>query len=659
MIFRLVDLNITFKKQTELINFSDVNYFYGKMGAGKSTIARLIDYCLGGNLGETEMTPALQREFVSADLTVTINERTLTLVRETNSDQLRARWCQGNDYYEVLIPARKSKGEVLPDTGVEVLSDLIFFLAGKTPPKVRRSKIKEESELERLSVRDLLWYCYLDQDSMDSSFFHLGQDDDTWKRLKSRDVLRFLVGFHQEEVAALEVRLEQLRTERIKCEAGIAALKEALNSSAFGSVSDLKVIKENLAGELEKANQEIDQARKISEKLRPHGMEVLQQKAKLLAVQLAELSRSADEIRELNNKYKIHRNELYSLSTKFHRSLSARSVLGGVNFKNCPKCGKDLPARLESVCSICGQTHSEACSSDYGQDIVEKDLGSRIAELEDLIKSYDDQMSKIQMLVDDTKRTKEMVDSELNIVATTYDSAYLSGALEAEKRRASIQQAMLDLARFDFMVKSISQLTTKLMELRNQEDAVRVELKEARVKAEGDTNNIQRLKTLFLDCLLRSKIPGFFHNDVVEMKSPWFLPEIYPADDGLLAVTSFSNLGSGGKKTLFKCCFALAVHRLAAEVNALLPSILIIDSPMKNISERENVDQFEGFFNLVYELCGSELKETQFIFIDKEVCRPKSNQTFTFTERHMMPNEPGCDPTTNPAPPLIRYYVGK
>ena len=68
-------------------------------------------------------------------------------------------------------------------TGIEVLSDLFFHLGGVTPPKVRRSKLKEDSDLERLSLRDLLWYCYLDQDTIDNEFFHLDAclgTGDTW-----------------------------------------------------------------------------------------------------------------------------------------------------------------------------------------------------------------------------------------------------------------------------------------------------------------------------------------------------------------------------------------------------------------------------------------------------------------------------------------------
>src|SRR6185369_4385625 len=288
MNIRLIDLVLAFKKAKERIDFADFNYFYGQMGAGKSTIARLIDYCLGGDLGESEMTPALQLEFVSASLSLQVGEFSLILERNAFSNQIRAQWSADEEQFEVLIPARAASGEVLPGTGVEVLSDLIYYLSGKTPPRVRRSKVKEDSDLERLSLRDLLWFCYLDQDSMDSTFFHLDGDANMWKRLKSRDVLRFLIGFHQEQVAELESQLERIRTERMRCGAGANAIRDALSSAELASEVELVVVREKLEADLKSAESEIVAARNHAKSLRTHAMDALQEEARNFTKQIDE-----------------------------------------------------------------------------------------------------------------------------------------------------------------------------------------------------------------------------------------------------------------------------------------------------------------------------------------------------------------------------------
>ena len=72
MKMRLNELHLICKKSVEPIVFDDISYFYGELGAGKSTIARLIDYCLGSK--QIVMTPALQSEFVAVALKLTVGE---------------------------------------------------------------------------------------------------------------------------------------------------------------------------------------------------------------------------------------------------------------------------------------------------------------------------------------------------------------------------------------------------------------------------------------------------------------------------------------------------------------------------------------------------------------------------------------------------------
>src|SRR5208283_5473399 len=69
---RLQQLLITTRQTTELLDFaSSVTFLCGPVGTGKSTVARLVDYCLGGDL---ERTPAIQQEFVAAQLVAELGD---------------------------------------------------------------------------------------------------------------------------------------------------------------------------------------------------------------------------------------------------------------------------------------------------------------------------------------------------------------------------------------------------------------------------------------------------------------------------------------------------------------------------------------------------------------------------------------------------------
>lgn len=237
MKFQIKSLVLTFAKEEVVIAFKEVSYFWGQMGAGKTSIARMIDYCLGGNI---ELTPAMQSEFVSAMLYLELETGALSIERPRESDRVIAKWGEGEDSHELSLPARKADGEVLPGTGVEHLSDLIFWRSGVVPPRVRTSKVREDSELQRLSMRDLLWYCYLDQDDMDSSFFHLGEGGDNFKRLKSRDVVRYVIGFHDEKVAELEAQLDVLRGQRVALQSSLAGITKVLKDMSVESQEQIE-----------------------------------------------------------------------------------------------------------------------------------------------------------------------------------------------------------------------------------------------------------------------------------------------------------------------------------------------------------------------------------------------------------------------------------
>lgn len=642
-------LIVNCKKERDILPFIQFNYYYGQMGAGKSTIARLIDFCLGGKL---EYTPALQQEFVSATLEVAINGNTLLLTRNSEENKVHAQWTEKEQPYDILLPARQAAGEVLPGTGIEVLSDLLFHLAGVKPPRVRKGRANEDSDLVRLSFRDLFWYCYLDQDSMDSSFFNLDEDSNFAVRLKSRDVLRFIIGFHQENVSDLEAELEQVRDDRVRCEAAAQAIKEALEAENLATPTEIEALRQKIKQEIAGLEVKIAGVRAKTGEVRTHETEILQAKGRKLALQLSEIEDALSEIEQNVAKDKSHRNTLLSLNTRQKRAQSARSALTGVEFAQCPQCYQPLQPREAGLCHVCGQAHVEILQSPIDEDSIETDTKARADELDERIKLQLDEARRFQRLRQELVAEKTVVDNDLNQASQEYDSTYLAAALALEKERARLLQRAADLRQVEALANKIERLQKESIRLAGREGEIRAELKIARAKAEQDTSNLDLLKTLFLDCLLRSRLHGFLADDFVEINSPNFLPQVYGRNTGDMVRTSFANLGSGGKKTFFKCCFAVAIHRLAARTGAFLPKVLIIDSPMKNISERENPDQFAGFHEMLHELAETELKGTEFIVIDKEIFRPKEGQQLKFQERHMKP-----DDAENP--PLIRNYRGK
>jgi AAA domain len=127
MKIHLVKLLLTCRQSIEEIDLSaSFCFFHGKISAGKSSIARLIDYCLGGSY---ERTPALKQELVSVSLAAEIEAKEVVFERDASpNNEIQVTWREGNgDYARVLAPIQVAK-EAKPiwGTGIYNFSDLMF-----------------------------------------------------------------------------------------------------------------------------------------------------------------------------------------------------------------------------------------------------------------------------------------------------------------------------------------------------------------------------------------------------------------------------------------------------------------------------------------------------------------------------------------------------
>lgn len=650
MKFHLQSLSLDLRHATETIVFSDITYFWGQMGAGKSSIARLIDYCLGGAI---QLSPALQAEFVSATLTVELERSTLTIERQRDGANVFASWTVGDEVQSVIVPARAAAGELIPHTGVETLSDLIFWLSGVQPPRVRKSKLKDDSKTVRLSVRDLLWYCYLDQDNIDSAFFHLEEDAEFYLRLKSRDVIRYVIGYHDERVADLEAELDQLRANRTARASAIESLTRTLDEVGAGSEAQIAEREASLKAALAEAEASIVALRELKRVGQTeHAVDILARRTRRLAVGIAHLDVAADELLAARERHVRHRNEIETLGLKFRRSAVAREILGDVGFADCPRCTQSLPARPARCCEVCGQDDRLELTDAAEQAALELDIASRRADLDSAIEEIDRSLTRIRLRRERALDRKASLETARNRASEEADSAFLSTVLLKERERAALEAELQSLAWLLRLPDLLQQQRDALAQIIALELTLKEALKDARTSAEADRTSLTRLGDYFLDALVQSGVPGIQRDDRVALEPPTFYPAVFSSDPSDLTASTFTSMSSGGKKTLFKCCFAIAVHRIAALLDAPLPELLIIDSPMKNISERENRAQFEGFYRMVYALKAGELSETQIILIDKEYLPPDPALGLDIRSRHMQPDSTQHEP-------LIRYYRGK
>ena len=336
MKLRLQRMKLTFRKSVEEIEFSpQVTFIHGPVSTGKSTIARLIDFCFAGDI---ETTPALRQEFVSATLALRVGSSEVEIERAaTDASSARVTWTNEVESQTVIAPFTAAEEPIVGQT-VFNFSDLVFHLSGCEPIWVRRSKRDPDSPLVRMSFRDLFWYCYLQQDILDSSFFRL---EDTFKRNKSIDAMRFVVGLHSDRMNELERDIAETRDKIRVGRDSAEQIRGFLRKFGFGTESDIqvKVTKnEDLLALAIGTRDEIE-----SDQLnRTHALEPMRRDLRELNSRIADEETASEELSDRIGRNQRVLSELVTQKTKSSKKDVASRVLAGVEFENCPQCGSCL-----------------------------------------------------------------------------------------------------------------------------------------------------------------------------------------------------------------------------------------------------------------------------------------------------------------------------
>jgi len=185
------------------------------------------------------------------------------------------------------------------------------------------------------------------------------------------------------------------------------------------------------------------------------------------------------------------------------------------------------------------------------------------------------------------KNERRATEERVSATVRNYESEYLARSRQYERRLSAIQERSGLLARIRAMPAEIEKVyaeadsyTARINELRRRIDEEEAGLRSAEA-------NFKAIEKNYKEILLAIHFPGITKGDVVVINRRTLIPEVLQSGDERRAWT-FYDAGSGGKKTLLKICFVLALHQTAAENDLPVPRLLMIDSPMKNITPDVN-----------------------------------------------------------------------
>src|SRR5258708_17428913 len=169
------------------------------------------------------------------------------------------------------------------------------------------------------------------------------------------------------------------------------------------------------------------------------------------------------------------------------------------------------------------------------------------------------------------------------------------------------------------MPRAINALEEEAGALQGAIDRLRSAIDEERSRLRLAEENVAVIAARFKSIMLSVGFPGVVEADevVIDTRS-WRPVSLHGGQEW-----SFWDAGSGGKKTLFNVCYALAVHEAAHERGMPVPNVLVIDSPTKNISDDENPELVRALYREIYRLASTAGDHVpQGLLIDTDVCDP-------------------------------------
>jgi hypothetical protein len=533
----------------------------GPIGCGKSSMLELIKYGLGGR---ARMMPAIRDNVTYITLGVRIGASRLTFTRE-----LRAHTVDVTDSLsgERIGTWATTNRKNMPKVGEELLAAIGLPRDLRIPRRISRPT----AETVRISFYDVYRYLYLDQNSIDNNV--VGHNDGNLD-IKRRAVFQLVYGLTSARIVELATERGRLYQRAQRSRDSAKSIREFLVANGESDPTQLSLERRQAEQQLAAAESRLTELR--AGRTLPSVEGELIREISAHRARLAELEEQANSLRRDVEKDRSVLSQLDIDEGTIKREVSASRSLSGLEFICCPRCLQSVEGRNldPGVCLLCRQSLPDS-DEDAAIDI------QRIR----------DQRRETETLLQEDLRNLERITTELNQLRynlaelltraqareTDPSSPVLDevadasrAAADASARVRQIVAAQGRWASYGRLVQEAEETEAIAIRLRGEEDLLRAQLDE-------NLSKVTELSQTFNDVLAGLRDP-WFKEAHVDRGS--YLPMVDGEPFDMVSV-------GGARKTLVNLAYHIANFMMSlSEGDAvLLPTLLIIDSPRKNVGE--------------------------------------------------------------------------
>src|SRR6266508_100188 len=558
---RFVELALTTESGRHPYRFRPgVNVIAGPVGVGKSSLFELCKYALGGR---GVLTWAVHQAVQRVSLSLSIGGGDYLFVRDIGTASKSVEFRDGRDGSLIETCDVEPRGER------QWISDVLLGLLERPARRIVRATNRPAAETVAISFNDIYRYLYVPQAEIDRSVVrHL---DRTLHR-KRLATFELLYDLADDRLIDLEISRAELREQLTAARVEVANVATFLQHTNAPAEEELRFEQFRLAAEAETISRRL---RALREHVREstHFADASRQDLAALKEELRDLR---DQLEAVSFEIQRHQALIAQLEldrVRVARSSSATAVLQQIRFQVCPRCQQDLEHRPSEPghCYVCGLPEPEEVP-DLDLEAEHKRLTAQLEETRALLDEDERRYRTLRQRAADLEAAIDAEQAQLDertreYVSPRFDEIESVSARNAELR---VRQDAVDRALQQW--EQYRRLERVLAELQGELRSVERLLRDARVQLEARRERVVELSDLFDELLRFFRLP-WYESARIDRRS--YLPVVNGQNP--------EDLLSGGMRTIVNDAYHLAGLTYTLTHPTLLPPLLIIDSPRKNL----------------------------------------------------------------------------
>ncbi|WP_166370310.1 exonuclease SbcC [Psychromonas sp. SA13A] len=556
------------------VNFrAGVNIIYGDSATGKSSILNLIDYLLGAK--RFLLYPEIISTGRYAVLDVTLNDFRCSIKRDIfdPAKPIEVYPCSfdkieqfaANKYLPSFNPISK-----YPE--MEFFSEFLINSLNLTNLKIKQSPKKDESSLARLSFRDLIKYCYVNQDDLGSKNYL--NPDNYVLQTRNAEVFKYIFNALDSQVSELEQNISEKTKQMNILISKYTTVSEFLRESEFGDM-------QKLDKDIDKIDDEVIL---IQESISELNNRVIADNDVFRAIKSVmagmELDKSVLKQKAIENEQKIEKfsrlqnNYLVDIK-KFNSTLASREFIGEIpdELSLCPVCDNSLDLKSAK------QKFEIASAEKVNQEI--NSLKRKVKDTEHLInesrKQWEFNKLDLKQLEVNVSKAREAI--ELNTKELT--SPYLAERDMHVKQLGEVQQRRKEFVSRLKVRNQHNYLRTKIKSLESAIIELKIDLEKLTENTPSMADVISNLSVHLKNYLQFIKIKD---PSGISLTSDKFVPVVRGVEYG--------NIPSGGLRTIVGIGYLCSLMEEALVTEMSYPSFLMIDTVGKYLGKTKTHSKY-------------------------------------------------------------------